>query len=157
MDLITGLPKSEGNNAILTIVDHGCSRVAIFLPCSTTITGSGIAQLYLEHVFRWFRLPQKIISDRDPCFASHFVRELTKGLGINQNLSMAFHPQTDGLSERTNQWVEQYLRLITVNQAKWSKWLAMATAVHNNSRNSTTGFAPNELLIGWEPPLVVQQ
>ena len=70
---------------------------------------------------------------------------------------MAFHPQTDGLSEWTNQWVEQYLCLITVNQNEWSKWLPMATTVHNNSQNSTTGFAPNELLIGWEPPLVVEQ
>jgi transposase InsO family protein len=157
MDLITGLPKSEGNDAILTIVDHGCSQVAIFLPCSTTITGAGIAQLYLEHIFRWFRLPQKIISDRNPRFTSHFVRELTKGLGINQNLSTAFHPQTDELSEWTNQWVEQYLCLITIDQNEWSKWLPMATAVHNNNRNSTTGFTPNELLIGWEPPLLAQQ
>jgi hypothetical protein len=99
MDLITGLPKSEGHNAILTIVDHGYSQVAIFLPCSTTITGASIAQLYLEHVFRWFGLPQKIISDRDPRFILHFAGELTKGLGIDQNLSMVFHPQTDDLSE----------------------------------------------------------
>jgi hypothetical protein len=111
----------------------------------------------LEHLYRWFRLPQKIISNRDPHFTSHFTKELTKGLAINQNLSTAFHPQTDGLSEQTNQWVKQYLRLITVNQNEWSKWLPMATAVHNNSQNSTTGFAPNELLIGWEPPLVVEQ
>jgi hypothetical protein len=157
MDLITGLPKSTGHDTILTIVNHGCSQAAIFLPCSTTITGTGITQLYLEHLFQWFRLPQKIISDRDPRFTSHFTRELTKGLGIDQNLSTVFHPQTDGLSERTNQWVEQYLRLITVNQNKWSKWLPMATAVHNNSRNSTTGFAPNELLIGWQPPLSTEQ
>jgi hypothetical protein len=92
MDLITGLLKSKGNDAILTIVDHSCSRVAIFLPCSMTIIGAGITQLYLEHVFRWFRLPQKIISNQDPHFTSHFTRELTKGLGINQNLSTAFHP-----------------------------------------------------------------
>jgi hypothetical protein len=157
MDLITGLPKSEGNDAILTIVDDGCSQPAIFLPCSMTITGAGIAQLYLKHVFQWFGLPQKIISNWDPRFTSHFARELTKGLGINQNLSTAFHPQTDGLSERTNQWVKQHLRLITVNQNEWSKWLPMATAVHNNSRNSTTGFTPSELLIGWEPPLLMQQ
>jgi Integrase zinc binding domain len=157
MDLITGLPESNGHNAILTIVDHGCSRVAIFLPCSTTITSAGIAQLYMEHLFRWFGLPQKIISDRDPRFTSHFTWELTKGLGIDQNLSTVFHPQTDGLSECTNQWVEQYLRLITTNQNEWSKWLPMATAVHNNSKNSTTGFAPNELLIGWEPPLSTKQ
>jgi Integrase zinc binding domain len=157
MDLITGLPKSEGHDTVLTIVDHGCLWVAIFLPCSTTITGAGIAQLYLEHVFHWFGLPQKIISDRDPHFTSHFARELTKGLGINQNLSTVFHPQTDGLSEQTNQWIEQYLRLIMVNQNEWSRWLPMATAIHNNSRNSTTGFAPNELLIGWEPPLAADQ
>jgi hypothetical protein len=157
MDLITGLPKSEGHDAILTIVDHSCSQAAIFLPCSTTITSAGIAQLYLEHLFHWFRLPQKIISNRDPHFTSHFTRELTKGLGINQNLSTAFHPQTDGLLERTNQWVKQYLHLITVNQNKWSKWLPMATAVHNNSRNSTTGFTSNKLLIGWKPPLSVEQ
>jgi hypothetical protein len=157
MDLITGLPKSEGHDAILTIVEHSCSQAAIFLPCSTTITGTGITQLYLEHVFQWFGLPQKIISNRDPHFTSHFARELTKGLGIDQNLSTVFHPQTDGLLERTNQWVKQYLCLITINQTEWSKWLAMATAVHNNSRNSTTEFTPNELLIGWEPPLMVQQ
>ena len=157
MDLITGLPKSEGNDAILTIVDHRCSQVAIFLPCSTTITGAGIAQIYLKHMFQWFRLPQKIISDRDPCFTSHFAKGLTKGLEINQNLSIAFHPQTDGLSERTNQWVEQYLCLIAVNQNEWSRWLPMAMAVHNNSQNSTTGFAPNELLIGWESLLSIQQ
>jgi hypothetical protein len=70
---------------------------------------------------------------------------------------MAFHPQTDGLSEQKNQWVKQYLCLITVNQNEWSKWLPMATAVHNNSQNSTIGFTPNELLIGWEPPLAVDQ
>jgi hypothetical protein len=81
-----------------------------------TITGAGIAQLYLEHLFQWFGLPQKIISDQDPHFTSHFAKELTKSLGIDQNLSTAFHPQTDRLSEWTNQWVEQYLRLITVNQ-----------------------------------------
>jgi len=81
---------------------------------------------------------------------------LTKELGIQQNLSMAFHPQTDGLSERKNQWVEQYLRLVTANQEDWSDWLAVTTLVHNNLANSTTGFAPNKLLIGWEPPLMAE-
>ena len=66
MDLITGLPTHRGYDAILTIVNQGCSRAAIFLPCSTTITGPGIAQLYLNHVYRWFSLPDKVISDRDP-------------------------------------------------------------------------------------------
>jgi hypothetical protein len=109
MDLITGLPKHKGKDAILMIVDHRCSRAAIFLPCTTTITGPGIAQLYMDHVYRWFGLPTKVISDRDPRFTSHFGKSLAQQLKINQNLSSAFHPQTDGISERKNQWVEQYL------------------------------------------------
>jgi transposase InsO family protein len=95
--------------------------------------GTRITQLYLEHIFGWFGLPQKIISDQDPRFTSHFTKGLIQGLGIDQNLSTAFHPQTDGLSEWTNQWVKQYLHLITINQSEWSTWLPMATAIHNNS------------------------
>jgi hypothetical protein len=109
MDLITRLPPIGSHNAILIIVDHGCSRAAIFLPISDTIIGLDIAQLYLDHVYRWFSLPEKIISDRDPHFTSHFGRELMVKLGIKQNLSTAFYLQTDGLSERKNQWIEQYL------------------------------------------------
>ena len=99
MDLIMGLPNRQGFNAILTIVDHGCSRAAIFLPCTMNISGPGIAQLYLDYVYRWFGLPTKIISDRDPCFTSHFGKAIMKKLRIEQNLSTTFHPQTDGLSE----------------------------------------------------------
>jgi hypothetical protein len=106
MDLITGLPKVQGKDAILTIVDQGCSHVAVFLPCSMTITGPGIAQLYHDHVFRWFRLPTKVISDRDPRFTLHFGKALTKQLGIEQNLLTVFHPQTNGLLECKNQWIK---------------------------------------------------
>src|SRR6266576_4295086 len=62
MDLITGLLKHKGKDVILTIVDHGCSQVAIFLPCATTIMGPGIAQLYMDHIYKWFGLPRKVIS-----------------------------------------------------------------------------------------------
>jgi hypothetical protein len=151
MDLITGLLKHKGKDAILTIVDHGCSRVTIFLPCTTTITGPGIAQLYMDHVYRWFGLPTKVISDRDPRFTSHFGKSLAQQLKINQNLSSAFHPQTDGISERKNQWVEQYLQLVTATSPEdWTHWLAIATAVHNNRRNETTGLSPNQILLGYE-------
>src|SRR5258708_12940670 len=72
-------------------------------------------------------------------------------LGIRQNLSTAFHPQTDGLSERKNQWVEQYLHLVTSSQPKdWSTWLPIATAIHNNRRNATTGLFPNQILFGYK-------
>jgi len=113
MDLITGLPPIWGKDAILTIIDQGCSYAAIFLAYDMMIIGPGITQLYLDHIYRWFGLPTKVISDWDPCFMSHFGKGLAKKLGIQQNLSTAFHPQTDSLLEWKNQWVEQYLWLVT--------------------------------------------
>jgi integrase-like protein len=77
MDLITGLPKIRNKDAILTIVDYGCSQAAIFLPCTTTITSLGIATLYLKNIYPWFSLPKKVIIDRDPRFTSHFGKALT--------------------------------------------------------------------------------
>ena len=152
MDLITALPKSEGHDAILTIVDYGCTRAALFLPCSTTITGEGVARLYFEHVYRWFGLPDKIISDHDPRFVSNFAKAMTEKLGIQQNVSSAFHPQTDGLSECKNQWVELFLRHLTSEQQDdWAQWLPIATATHNNFPNSTTRVAPTEALLGYFP------
>jgi hypothetical protein len=102
MDLIRGLPPVKERDAILTIVDQGCSYMAIFLPCSIMITGPRIAQLYHNHVFWWFRLPTKIISDWDPRFTSHFSKAFMKQLGVEQNISMAFHSQMDGLSKWKN-------------------------------------------------------
>src|SRR5580692_7732316 len=152
MDLITQLPKANGQDAILTIVDQGCSRAALFLPCQTTITGEGIALLYLQHLFPWFGMPAKVISDRDPRFTSNFAKALTQKLGITQNISTAFHPQTDGLTERKNQWVEQYLRLYTsARQDDWEQWLPLATFVHNRWPNATTKQSPHEVLLGYQP------
>jgi hypothetical protein len=154
MDLITQLPKSNGSDAILTIVDQGCTRAAVFLPCSTTITGEGVARLYLENIYQWFGLPERVISDRDPRFTSHFAKALCKKLQIRQNISSAFHPQMDGLSERTNQWIEQFLRLVAgARQDDWKDWLPLATAAHNNHCNSTTKTPPAEALLGYLPTL----
>ena len=87
MDLITQLPNSHGHDTILTIVDHGCTRAALFLPCTTNITGEGIAKLYLDNVYQWFGIPSKIISDRDPRFTLHFSTSLCQHLGIDRNIS----------------------------------------------------------------------
>ena len=154
MDLITQLPSSAGYDAILTIVDHGCSRAAVFLPCKTRVSGEGIAALYLKNVYPWFGIPTKVITDRDPRFTSHFAKALCAQLGIRQNISTAYHPQTDGLSERKNQWVEQFLRLLTMNdQGQWARWLPIATAVHNRATNASTGTSPIETILGYKPPL----
>jgi hypothetical protein len=154
MDLVTQLPESNGYDAILTIVDHGCTRAALFLPCKTNITGAEIARLYFDHVYRWFGLPKRIISDRDPRFTSSFATELVKAIQARQNLSTAYHPQTDGLTERKNQWVEQYLRLFAADtQDDWDQWLTIATVVHNSWPNATTKVAPSQALLGYLPDL----
>ena len=82
LDLITQLPKANGYDTILTIVDQGCSQAAIFIPCHTMITGEGIAMSYLKNVFPWFGVPSKVISDQDPQFTSHFMQALTTKLSI---------------------------------------------------------------------------
>jgi hypothetical protein len=82
LDLITQLPKAKEMDAILTIIDQGCSRVALFVPCKMTITGKGVAQLYLQHLFPWFGVPLKVISDHDPRFMSNFSKALTTKLKI---------------------------------------------------------------------------
>ena len=157
MDLITQLPRNGTYDAILTIVDHGCTRAAIFIPCSTSITGEGIADLYLNNVYQWFGLPRKMISNRDPRFTSHFAKALTQRLGVKQNISTAYHPQTDGLSERKNQWVEQYLRFVTsTQQDDWSEWLAIASLVHNSRINATIKMAPLQALLGYFPRLTTE-
>jgi hypothetical protein len=99
MDLITDLPKLNGFNAVLTIINHGCSKATKFIPCTTNITGEGVAALYLQYLVPWFGIPCKIVSDRDPRFVSHFTHELCRLLHIQQNVSTTFHPCTDGASK----------------------------------------------------------
>ena len=78
MDLITDLPPSGAYDAILTIVDQGCTKAAKFIPCTKTITGEGVAVLYIRHLLPWFGLPKRIISDRDPRFTSVTRRRLVQ-------------------------------------------------------------------------------
>ena len=92
LDLITQLPRANGHDAILTIVDQGSSRATIFIPCNTMITGEGVALLYLKHLFLWFGVPSKVISNRDPCFTSYFTQALTTKLSIGWNISTTSHP-----------------------------------------------------------------
>src|SRR5712672_4300410 len=111
-----------------------------------------------DNIYRWFGLPRKMISDRDPRFTLHFARALAAKLGVQQNLSTAFHPQTDRLSKRKNQWIEQYLRLLTAGQQNdWSQWLMIVMAVHNDRTNEMLGISPNEVLFGFQPTLFPAQ
>ena len=109
MDFITKLPQSGGYDTILIITDHDCSKVIILIPCKESITAEGVAALILQQVFTRFGTPKKFISDRDTRFTSKVAREYCKKFKIQQNMSMAYHPRTDGQAERTNQEAEIYL------------------------------------------------
>ena len=123
-----------------------------FTPCNETITAEETARLFLEVIVRRYGLPSKIISDQDPRFTSKFVLELCRTLGIQQNISSAYHPRTDGQSERNNQWVETYLQFFTNHQqTDWVERLPLAEFAHNNWRSETTKHTPFFLLMGYHP------
>ena len=151
MDFIVKLPVSNSYDTILTITDT-FSKASIFIPCNETINAEQTAKLYATYVLPHYGLPHLIISDRDPCFTSMFSRELCHALGITQNISMAYHPQTDGQSECTNQRLEQYLWIfIDYHQQTWASLLPLAQYTLNSWPNATTKKAPFELILGHIP------
>ena len=152
IDFITKLPLSQGYDSILTVTNHDCTKAAIFIPCNEEINTEQTATLYLKQVVTNFGLPSKIISDQDPRFMSKFTRELCKLMGIEQNISTAYHPRMDRQSECTNQWVEMFLCFVTnYKQDNWAQWLPMAQFVHNNWPSDTMRKSPFFLLMGYNP------
>ena len=151
MDFIVKLPLSESYDTILTITDT-FSKASIFIPCNESINAENTAKLYATYVLPHYGLPTHIISDQDPRFTSTFSRELCRTLGITQNISTAYHPQTDGQSERTNQRLEQYLHIfIDYYQQNWASLLPLAQYTLNAWPNATTKKAPFELIMGHIP------
>jgi hypothetical protein len=152
LDFIVKLPISQGYDSILTITDQGCTKAAIFIPCNEDITAEETAALYIKHVFAHFGLPTKVISDQDPCFMSKFIQAACKVMGINHAPSTAYHPRTDGQSERSNQWLEMAIRFITdQKQRNWAPYLPIAQFAHNNWPSDTTRKSPFFLLMGFNP------
>jgi len=142
MDFITNLPTVRTNNSILVVVDR-FTKMAHFTPCSKSITVEETAQLILDGIVRLHGLPEEIVSDKGPQFASKFWHCLFELLGVDIRLSLAFHPETDGQIERTNQTFEQYLRC-TVNyqQDDWLDLLSQAEFAYNNTTHASTGISP---------------
>ena len=152
MDFIVKLPESEGFDLILTITDHDCTKMLITIPCRETINAEGVVELFLRQIFPRFGLPSKIISNWDPRFISRFMKELCWLLGITQNISTAYHPWTDGQSEQSNQWLEQYLCFwVDHQQINWHHYLSLAEFTHNSWKNETMGQTPFETLMGYTP------
>ena len=110
VDFIVELPKSNGYDAIMVAVDS-VSKMVHFIPMTTTVSALGSARLYLRNVWKLHGLPDRVVSDRGPQFVAEFTKELYRLLGIELATSTAYHPQTDGQTERVNQELEQYIRL----------------------------------------------
>ena len=99
MDLITDLPPVDRCDSILVMVVRGNTKGAIFIPTTKTLMQEGAGQLLLDNLYKQFGLPDKMLSDRGPQFTAMAFRELLKLLGIKSNLTTAYHPQTDGVTE----------------------------------------------------------
>jgi len=152
MDFITDLPPAHSYNSILVVVDQGLTKGVILLPCNKTITAEGTAKFLLDNLYKRFGLPKKIISDRGPQFASQAFVELLKQLGIKSALSTAFHPQTDGTTERVNQEIEAYLSIYcSSHPEEWVEALSTLEFTHNNRRHADRQKTPFELMFGDTP------
>lgn len=152
IDFITKLPESSENDTILTITDHDCTKAVILIPCRENMGSEEVARLFRDHAFPFTGIPKWIISDRDTCFTSQFFKELCNQLEIKQNISSAYHPQTDGQSKRTNQTLETILRIFCNHQQdNWAEWLKVAQYIINSRPSSMTKKSPYELWMGYVP------
>ena len=137
-DFITKLPLVQGYDSILVVVDQ-LTKIVHFIPTTKKTSAKGLARLFRDNVWKLHRLPESIISDREPQFATRLMRELNRTLGIESKLSIAFHPQTDGQTERVNQELEQYLRMfIDHRQEQQPEQLGTAEFAYKNKAYSST-------------------
>ncbi|GJP47147.1 hypothetical protein CLOM_g6374 [Closterium sp. NIES-68] len=152
LDFITGLPPtSSGHDAILVVIDK-FSKMGHFIPTHTTARTEETAQLFVRHIISQHGIPTTLISDRDPKFTSKFWKELMSLLGTKLAMSSAYHPQTDGQTERLNQIVEQLLRAACKDDiSKWDLHLPVLEFAYNNATHAATGQTPFFLCYGRHP------
>jgi hypothetical protein len=152
LDLITQLPPSrQGNDCIVVFVDK-LSKMVHYTATTTSVTAVQLADIFFRDVVRHHGVPTSLISDRDPRFTSNFWRALWSLLGTRLRMSTAYHPQSDGQTERANRTLEETLRAY-VNERidDWDEHLVSAEIAVNNSVQESTGFTPFYLNSGQHP------
>jgi hypothetical protein len=146
MDFIVGLPNTSlRHDSIWVIVDR-LTKTAHFLPMHTTYNAKNFAEIYLDQIVRLHEIPKTIISDRGAQFIAQFCEQLQHALGTKLIRSSAYHPQTDGQTERVNQILEDMLRACVLQYDKnWDKCLPLAEFSYNNSYQTNLKKARSKL------------
>ncbi|XP_061369277.1 uncharacterized protein LOC133312134, partial [Gastrolobium bilobum] len=154
LDFITGLPQSNGFSVVLVVVDH-LSKYAYFIGLSHCYTAATVAKIFCEHIVKLHGFPRSLVSDRDPIFMSKFWQKLFSLSGTKLKTSSSYHPHTDGQTEVTNRYLEQYLRAFCAEQhKKWSSFLCWVELHYNSSVHSSIGMSPFQAVYGRVPPSI---
>uniref|UniRef100_A0A673AT68 Gypsy retrotransposon integrase-like protein 1 n=1 Tax=Sphaeramia orbicularis TaxID=375764 RepID=A0A673AT68_9TELE len=153
LDFVTGLPLSDGNTTLLTIVDR-FSKMAHFVPLPKLPSAKETAEAMLYHVCRLHGFPRDIVSDRGPQFVARFWRAFCSLIGVSVSLSSGYHPQSNGQTEQLNQVLEAGLRVLaSQNPASWSRQLIWVEYAHNSLPCASSGLSPFHVVCGYQPPL----
>ncbi|GKC60034.1 putative nucleotidyltransferase, ribonuclease H [Tanacetum coccineum] len=149
MDFVTGLPTTQKRHDAIWVVVDRLTKSAHFLPIRKNYGISKLAEIFRQEIVRLHGTPTSIVSDRDPKFTSRFWKGLQKAWGTRLKFSTAFHPQTDGQSERTIQTLEDMLRACALEwTGSWDEYLCLVEFAYNNSWHASIKAAPFELLYG---------
>lgn len=153
MDFITHLPDSKGYDAILVVVCR-LTKFRHIIPCKGTCNAEELARLFRDNIWKLYGLPDSIVSDRGTQFVSAFWKHLCQILNTRAQMSTAWHPESDGQTERMNAILEQYLRAyVSYLQDDWVDWLSSAEFAGNSQVSETTRVSPFFALYGFEPRL----
>ena len=151
MDLIVQLPDSNGYDAIVVFV---ClySKMVHVVPTRTTVTAAQLARIYLHEVYRLHGVSKVCVSDRDSKFTSAFWQAFHALLGTKLNISSAYHPQTDGQTERMNITLEHIIRAYCYERHDlWAEYLDAAEFAMNLHKSASTQFSPFQVVYGFNP------
>ena len=152
MDFITHLPKTRsGHTSIYVVVDR-LSKLAHFIPTVDTASADDVARLFIDNIFALHGMPRRIVSDRDTRFTGSFWASMCEIWGCTRQLSTAYHPQTDGQTERVNRTLEDMLRhWCGPDQDDWDLHLKLAEFAYNNAHHDSIGTSPFMLTFGQHP------
>ena len=151
MDLIVALPRSRSGKDAIVVFVCKLTKMVHYVATTTNVTAPELADIFLREVVRLHGVPESILSDRDPRFTAHFWRAFWTQLGTTLTMSTAYHPQSDGQTERANRTLEEMLRsVINFRQDDWDQHLSSAEMAINNAKQASTGFSPFYLNYGQE-------